>query len=193
MSSLIELSGLFTELKGSLELPKTPTHVAPDLAVCLHMSQLDLTLLGGFLLSFCPLFSMFELTLWGSRNSVAGRAVHHSLQTGVGRQEKEPLRCMHPLGVFLTSQHMNNTCHWDMLIFPAQALAWSQHTLPTASSCTSFTPHITALRPWIPPGKVCLESPLHWCCEKTALHASRDILARTRIRICTEPSQGTTL
>lgn len=139
MSSLIELSGLFTELKGSLELPKTPTHVAPDLAVCLHMSQLDLTLLGGFLLSFCPLFSMFELTLWGSRNSVAGRAVHHSLQTGVGRQEKEPLRCMHPLGVFLTSQHMNNTCHRDMLIFPAQALAWSQHTLPIAFSCTSFT------------------------------------------------------
>lgn len=156
------------------------------------MSQLDNTFLQFFLLSFCPLFSMFQLTLWGSRNSsVAGRVVHHSLQTGMRRKKRSHRDgCIHleffqPPWPHSTGMTLVIVRPWSSLPrdpLPGPGMPWAHsspsfllcllHALPLYSALTQITmkPTRTGL----------FESPLHWCCERSALQVSRYISARVR-------------
>lgn len=79
---------------------------------------------------------------------------------------------------------------------PCPGTPWA-HSSPSFLPCLlcPLLPYYSSAskRPWIQPWKVCLESPLHWCCERTTLQVSRGISARVMIKACIEPSQGTTL
>lgn len=114
------------------------------------MSQLDSALLQFFLLSFCPLLSMFQLTLWWSRNSsVLGRVLHHSLQTGMGRRKRShPDGCIHSeffqppwpqsTGMTLVMVRPWSSPPRDPL--PGPGMPWAHSPLVSPSS---FTPRFT--------------------------------------------------